>query len=371
MSKNAILGVNGGANIGGVAHNTGEGSISPYHLKYGGDLIYQVGTGYFGCRDEEGNFSPGRFRDLVEDERVKMIEIKLSQGAKPGHGGILPAKKNTAEIAKIRGIKPGEEVHSPPFHTAFSTPRGLVEFIKELRDLSYGKPIGFKLCVGWKSEFFAICKAMKDTGLYPDFIAVDGGEGGTGAAPLEFTNSVGMPYREGLSFVHDALIGFGLRDKIKIMASGKIITAFHMFKCLALRADLCYSARAMMLALGCIQALECNKNNCPAGVATQDPELVSGLNVVAKMKRVACFHEETIKGFVELLAATGYREAGQINRNTINRRVSANEVRNYAEIYPYISKGCLLFDDSIPDKYDKDMSVADPDTFIPRFVEVN
>jgi len=370
LSKNAILALNGGAKIGGFGHNTGEGGISKYHLENGGDLIFQFGTGYFGCRDEIGRFSPHAFQELVEDDRVRMVELKLSQGAKPGHGGILPAHKNTKEIAAIRNLKPGKAILSPPFHTAFSTPIGLLEFVQQLRDLSYGKPIGFKLCLGWQYEFFAICKAMLRTGIFPDFITVDGGEGGTGAAPLEFSNSVGMPYRDALAFVHDALIGFELRDQIRVFASGKIITAFDMFKALALGADVCCCARAMMLALGCIQAMECNQNTCPTGVATQDPELVAGLSVADKKVRVANYHRETIKSFVELLAASGQGDHMLIDRNAVYRRISSNEVLTYAEIFPYIGRGCLLQEDSIPDRYDKAMALADPSSFRPRFIEV-
>lgn len=371
LSKNAILALNGGGSIGGFAHNTGEGGISPHHLQHGGDLIYQFGTGYFGCRDENGHFSPDNFAKLVAGETVKMIEVKLSQGAKPGHGGILPAKKNTEEIAKIRGVESGVKVLSPPYHTAFTTPKELVQFIGQLRELANGKPVGFKLCVGWKSEFFAICKAMRALDVYPDFISVDGGEGGTGAAPLEFTNSVGMPYREGIAFVHDALTGFDFRDKIKIIASGKIITAFDIYKALALGADACASARAMMLALGCIQALLCNKNNCPTGVATQDPELVAGLHVGDKKKRVANYHLETIHSFVELLAASGYERADQLDRYSINRRISTHQVKTYADIFPYIGRGCLLHEESIPEHYDQAMAMADPDSFTRRFTIVN
>ncbi len=370
LSKNAILALNGGAKIGGFAQNTGEGGISRYHLEHGGDLIFQFGTGYFGCRDEHGRFSADAFQQLVEDDRVRMVELKLSQGAKPGHGGILPAHKNTKEIAEIRKLKPGTAVLSPPFHTAFSTPIGLLEFIQDLRKLSAGKPVGFKLCVGWKYEFFAICKAMMQTGILPDFISVDGGEGGTGAAPLEFSNSVGMPYREAVAFIEDALIGFELRDQIKILASGKIITAFDMFKSLALGADACSSARAMMLALGCIQAMECNQNTCPTGVATQDPELVSGLVVGDKKIRVANYHRETMKSFVELLAASGLGDPSIIDRNAVYRRINPNEIKTFAEVFPYIGRGSLLHEDSVPERFDKAMALADPSTFRPRFIEV-
>ncbi len=371
LSKNAIMALNGGAKIGHFAHNTGEGGISSYHLKYGGDLIFQFGTGYFGCREADGRFSPSAFRDKAEDDRVKMIEIKLSQGAKPGHGGILPARKNTSEIAGIRGVIPGKDVVSPPYHTAFGTPMELVEFIRHLRELSFGKPIGFKLCIGWRSEFLAICKAMREMEVYPDFITVDGGEGGTGAAPLEFSNSLGMPFRDGLSFVYDALQGFGIKDHIKILTSGKVITGFDMAKAFALGADACYSARAMMLALGCIQALECNRNTCPTGVTTQDPELVAGLSVSNKKVRVANFHRETIHGLMEMVAAAGLESHTQITRHLIHRRVNPQETRTYAEIYPYIPKGSLVFADSIPERFVRDMAMADPHSFLPKYIEAN
>jgi glutamate synthase domain-containing protein 2 len=365
LSSRAVLALNGGAKIGGFAHNTGEGGISPYHNEPGGNLVYQVGTGYFGCRTKDGNFSPELFAERTAAENVKMIEIKLSQGAKPGHGGILPAKKNTEEISKIRNVEPGVDVLSPPYHKAFSTPKGLLEFIAQLRELSGGKPIGFKLCVGNKSEFLAICKAMILTGIRPDFITVDGGEGGTGAAPLEFSNSVGMPFRDGLAFVYDALVGFDLKKDIKIGASGKIFTGFHLFRAIALGADVCNSARAMMFALGCIQALECNKNTCPTGVATQDQELVRGLIVDDKKVRVANFHKDTVESFVELMAAAGLKSPEQINRTHVNRRINMAESKRYDEIFPYVQKGALLSLETCPERLKIPLMMANPDSFIP------
>lgn len=341
LSRNAIEALNKGARIGQFAHNTGEGGISPYHLAGGGDLIYQIGTGYFGCRTLAGDFDPTMFKDKAELPTVRMIELKLSQGAKPGHGGILPAKKNTEEIARIRNVEAGTAVLSPPYHSAFNTPIGLLEFIQQLRILANGKPVGFKLCVGHPREFISICKAMLETEIYPDFISVDGGEGGTGAAPLEFSNSVGMPMTDGLVFVSDILRGFGLRDKIRLMASGKIITSFHMFKALALGADICYSARGMMLALGCIQALECNTNTCPTGVATQDEELVAGLKVEDKAERVANFHARSMQNFIELMAAAGKQHLTEIDRRDVFRRVSPYEVKTFEEIYPSIAHGAF------------------------------
>jgi glutamate synthase domain-containing protein 2 len=336
ISKNAVLALNGGAKIGNFAQNTGEGGISPYHLELGGDIIWQVGTGYFGCRDEKGNFSAKNFISNALRPQVKMIELKLSQGAKPGHGGILPAAKNTAEIALIRNVKPGITVHSPTYHSAFNNPIEMMQFIKKLRDLSEGKPVGFKLCIGKKSEFFALCKAMIKTNIYPDFITVDGGEGGTGAAPPEFSNSVGMPLLDGLAFVHDALNGFGIRDKIKVICSGKILSSFHMLRALALGADSCNSARAMMMALGCIQALLCNTNKCPTGVATQDESLMMGLNVDDKKIRVANYHKNSIAAFIELMAASGVDSPSKLRREHISRRIFASEVKTYEEIYPSI-----------------------------------
>jgi glutamate synthase domain-containing protein 2 len=370
LSTNAVLALNGGAKIGNFAHNTGEGGISEHHLSQGGDLIYQVGTGYFGSRDKEGNFSPESFAKTVSPPSVKMIELKLSQGAKPGHGGILPAKKNTPEIAKIRGVEPHTDVLSPPYHKAFKTPIELCHLIGQMRELSGGKPIGFKLCVGHKSEFLAICKAMIITGIKPDFITVDGGEGGTGAAPLEFSDFVGMPFREALAFVHDALIGFGLREDIKILTAGKIVSGFHIYRALALGADACYTARAMMMALGCIQALECNRNTCPTGVATQDPELVEGLVVADKKIRVANFHKATIHSFVELLGASGLERSSQIRRSMINRRVTVSESKRYDELFPYLKKGCLLDVNTIPKSWIPYMNEANPHSFNKSFEDV-
>ena len=351
LSHNAILALNGGARLGNFAHNTGEGGISPYHLQPGGDLIWQIGTGYFGCRTKEGNFSREKFKEMAELENVKMIEIKLSQGAKPGHGGILPAQKNTPEIASIRGLEPYKKIVSPSSHSAFNTPVGLLEFITELRGLSGGKPVGFKLCVGNKSEFFALAEAMVSTGLKPDFIAVDGGEGGTGAAPLEFSNSMGMPLRDGLAFVCDVLNGFDLKKDIKIIASGRIMTGFHVLRALALGADLVNSARAMMIALGCIQALECNANTCPTGVATQDPGLTVGLNAKAKAPRIFNFHRETVHIAMELLAATGNRQLTDMKRSLIHRRVSMHQTLRYDQVYPDVEQGCFLNGRAIPNQY--------------------
>jgi glutamate synthase domain-containing protein 2 len=362
LSGNAVESLNAGAKIGGFAHNTGEGGISPHHLKNGGDIIWQVGTGYFGARDTEGNFSPAAFTANATRPEVKMIELKLSQGAKPGHGGILPAKKNTPEIAAIRLVKPYTTVFSPPFHSAFSTPRELILFVQRMRDLSGGKPVGFKLCIGRKSEFISICKAMVELDLYPDFITVDGGEGGTGAAPPEFSNFVGMPLLDALAFVDNMLKGFNIRQHIKLDCSGKVFTGFHMIRAISLGADLCNSARAMMMALGCIQALECNKNTCPTGVATQDPELINGLVIEDKKVRVANFHKHTVESFVELLAAAGLDSPRKLNRHQISRRVFMNEVKTLEEIYPSVPAGALLNGD-MPERYKLSVQAASADKF--------
>jgi len=342
LSRNAVLALNGGAKDGGFAHNTGEGGLSPYHLEPGGDLIWQVGTGYFGCRTPDGGFAADMFAEKSQTPPVKMIEIKLSQGAKPGHGGILPAVKVSEEIAQIRHVPMGKDVVSPPSHSAFSTPVGLLEFVQRLRELSGGKPIGFKLCIGKRREFLAICKAMVKTGITPDFITVDGGEGGTGAAPVEFSNHVGSPGIEALIFAHNALTGFGVRDKVRVITTGKITTAFGMIRRLALGADLLYSARGMMLALGCIQALRCNANVCPTGVATQMPLLVAGLAPEKKRVRVTNFHKETIASLAELLGAMGLHRAEELRPWHMMRRVDNCHVRHYGELYEYLKDGELL-----------------------------
>jgi glutamate synthase domain-containing protein 2 len=342
LSKNAVLALNKGAKIGGFALNTGEGSISPFHLEFKGDLIWQIGTGYFGCRTNEGDFCPDSFEEKAAIDSVKMIEIKVSQGAKPGHGGILPASKNTPEIAAIRGVDPYIDVHSPPSHSVFSNPTQLIEFISLLRERSHGKPVGFKLCIGKKQEFVDICKAMLSSGITPDFITIDGGEGGTGAAPVEFSNSLGVPLRDGLAFAYDTLVGYGLKDEIKLIASGKIFTGFHIARALALGADMVNCARAMMMAIGCIQALECNANTCPVGVATQNKSLISGLDVNDKSTRVANFHRKTLKSFTELIAASGLSSPDQLRRQHINRRLGMNLIKRYDEIFPYSKENSLL-----------------------------
>ncbi|BFT30357.1 FMN-binding glutamate synthase family protein [Alteromonas sp. D210916BOD_24] len=364
LSKNAILALNKGAAKGGFYHNTGEGGLTPYHLEHNGDIVWQIGTGYFGCRNSDGGFDAELFKQKAQLDNVKMIEIKLSQGAKPGHGGILPAHKNTPEIAKIRGVEPGVQVDSPPRHKAFSTPLEMVDFIAKLRELSDYKPIGIKLALGRKSEFIAMCKAMVEKGITPDFITVDGGEGGTGAAPLEYTNSVGFPLREALAFVDDCLVGFDLREKVKIIASGKIITAFQLVKNLSLGADICNSARGMMLALGCVQSLSCNTNKCPTGVATQDEKLARGLNVEDKYERVYRFHKKTIHALMDLLSSTGHVRTSELNRTHIFRRVDQCRIARYDEIFPLVKRGSFLTDD-IPERFRLHVQEANASSFMP------
>ncbi len=305
-------------------------------------MIWQIGTGYFGCRDKSGAFDRDRFRDQASHPSVRMIELKLSQGAKPGHGGILPGIKVTPEIAAIRGVPVGETVLSPPSHSAFSTPLGLVEFLSELRELSGGKPVGFKLCVGRRRDFLSICKAMLESGHRADFVAVDGGEGGTGAAPLEFSNSIGMPARDAWIFVQNALVGTGLRPEVRIIASGKIITGFHMARALAIGADVCASARGMMLALGCIQALRCNTDHCPTGVATQRRALTRGLDIRDKGERVRRYQEGTLRGFMEILGSMGLRDIDALRPHMIYRRVDDLCIRHFGELYDFLEAGELL-----------------------------
>ena len=340
LSKNAVTALNLGAKAGNFYHNTGEGSISPYHLQ-GGDLVYQIGTGYFGCRAEDGTFSPEKFKVQAARPEVKMIEIKISQGAKPGHGGVLPASKNNEEIAEIRGIKPHTAVLSPAGHSAFSNPEELLLWIKQMRELSGGKPIGFKLCIGNQQEFLDICDKMVETGIKPDFINVDGTEGGTGAAPITFSNYVGMPWEQGLVFVVDTLIAYNLKKDMTVTTATKIFTAFDLFKALCLGADICNSGRGMMLALGCIQALKCNTNECPTGVATNNPNLVRGLVVEKKWERVKNYHNEVLEEFLEIFSAAGCTSLDQLNRGLIYQG-TGKHLKSYEERYPVLAVGSAL-----------------------------
>lgn len=331
LSHTAVLALNGAAKDGAFAHNTGEGGVSPYHLEPGGDLIWQLGTGYFGCRTKEGNFCASSFRDRVSHEHIKMVELKLSQGAKPGHGGILPGRKVSPEIAAIRGVQVGKDVRSPPGHSAFSSPKGLVAFVAQLRELAQGKPVGIKLCLGRPVEWLNLCQVMADEKEGPDFIAVDGGEGGTGAAPLEFTNHVGWPLWDSLHLVHASLLGAGLRDRVKLMASGRVVDAFDMAVCFALGADLCSSARAMMIALGCIQALRCNHNNCPTGVATTDRALAAGLVVRDKRLRVTRYQRNTLSQLMHLCGASGVDNPRKLRLEQFRYRTESGRVTSLAE----------------------------------------
>lgn len=332
LSKTAIEALNRGAKLGGFAHNTGEGGISEYHLK-GGDLIWQIGTGYFGCRDEKGKFHALAFRKNAIRPEVKMIELKLSQGAKPGHGGILPASKNTMEIAAIRQVTAGTTIHSPASHSEFNSPEGMVQFLQLLRELSGGKPVGFKICIGDKQEFIDICHAIKSTGYIPDFITIDGAEGGTGAAPLEFTDHLGMPLHEALPFVKQTLDELALSNDIRILAAGKIITGFDILKALSLGAAACYTARGMIFAIGCIQALICDSGKCPVGVATQNPALYKGLDPTDRAVRVFNFHLNTIQATREMMEACGFPDTKSIHASKFFRRTEDQTTKSFEEIY--------------------------------------
>ncbi len=342
LSANAIRALNGGAKLGGFAHDTGEGGFSPYHAEKGGDIIWEIGSGYFGCRTPEGAFSSEKFSAAALNPQIKMIEIKLSQGAKPGHGGVLPAAKVTEEISTIRGVPMGRDCISPACHSAFSTPLEMMEFIMKLRDLSGGKPVGFKLCLGQPVEFLSLCKAMLASGVTPDFIVVDGKEGGTGAAPLEFMDHLGTPMREGLNFVHNALVGAGLRDRVKLGCSGKILTAFDMARAMALGADWCNSARGFMFSVGCIQSLSCHTDNCPTGVATQNPWRGRAIDVSDKTVRVANFHAATLQCLAELTAAAGLDHPNQFELDHFRRRVSESSVISFADLFPAVQRAEFL-----------------------------
>jgi glutamate synthase domain-containing protein 2 len=345
LSANAISALNKGAKIGGFAHDTGEGGISEYHLAHGGDIIWEIGSGYFGCRGDKGEFDPEKFENRAKAAAVKMIEVKLSQGAKPGQGGLLPGKKVTPEIAAARDVPVGQDCISPARHPAFSNPIEFLQFLANLRKLSGGKPVGFKLCIGNPVEFMAIVKAMLETGIAPDFIVVDGKEGGTGAAPLEFVNRVGMPLSDGLAFVHNTLIGAGMRDAIKIGASGKLVTAFFQARALALGADWCNSARGYMFALGCIQAQSCHTNHCPVGVATQDPLRQRGLVVEDKAQRVANYHRNTLAALTNLAAACGLEHPSNLSPHHLYLRREHGRFISSDDAFPILHDGALLTGD--------------------------
>lgn len=342
LSANAIVALNAGARAGGFAHDTGEGSISRHHRSHGGDLIWEIGSGYFGCRTADGCFSEERFAANARDPQVKMIELKLSQGAKPGHGGVLPGPKVTPEIAEARGVAVWEDCVSPSSHGAFSTPVGMLRFIARLRELAGGKPVGIKLCIGHPWEWFAIAKAMLETGITPDFIVVDGAEGGTGAAPVEFTDHVGAPLQEGLLLVHNTLVGLNLRGRVKLGCAGKVVSAFDIARMMALGADWCNAARGFMFALGCIQAQSCHTGHCPTGVATQDPHRQKALHVPTKADRVLQYHQNTLKALKELVQAAGLRHPGEVSASHIVRRCSDHEVKLLANLLPFVKPGALL-----------------------------
>ncbi|MYR61339.1 FMN-binding glutamate synthase family protein [Streptomyces sp. SID625] len=361
LSANAILALNGGAAAGGFAHDTGEGGLSEYHLRPGGDLVWEIGTGYFGCRTRDGDFDPAEFADKAAHDHVKCVSLKLSQGAKPGIGGVLPGSKVNAEIAQVRDVPRGRTVISPPYHKLFSTPRELVRSVARLRELSGGKPTGFKLCVGSRQQFLAVCKAMLEEGTAPDFIIVDGGEGGTGAAPLEFADHVGAPLTEGLLTVHNALVGAGLRDRVRIGASGKIATGTDLVKRLVQGADYGNAARAMMFAVGCIQAQRCHTNTCPSGVATQDARRARALDVRDKTPRVRRFQEATVASALEIMASMGVTDPAELRPHMLRRRIDPHTARSYAELYEWLEPGQLL--DEPPEDWAADWKAADPDRF--------
>lgn len=365
LSKNAILALNAGASRGKFAHDTGEGGISRHHLEASGDLIWEIGSGYFGCRDDDGNFDPARFASTAATATVKMIEVKLSQGAKPGHGGVLPGAKVTAEIAEARGVPEGEDCLSPASHSAFSTPIELLQFIEQLRNLSGGKPTGFKLCIGHPWEWFAIAKAMVETGITPDFIVVDGAEGGTGAAPLEFCDHVGAPLQEGLLLVHNTLVGLNLRDKISIGCAGKVVSAFDIARMIAIGADWCNAARGFMFALGCIQAQSCHTGHCPTGVATQDVARQRALVVPDKSERVYQFHQQTLFALQELVEAAGLSHPRELSASHIVRRHSQGSTKLLANLLPFVKPGALVDGDVTLPVFEAYWPMAQSHSFVP------
>jgi glutamate synthase domain-containing protein 2 len=363
LSANAIRALNKGARIGGFYHDTGEGSISPYHREHGGDLVWEIGSGYFGCRTADGHFDPEAFARKATDAQVKMVEVKLSQGAKPGHGGILPGPKVTAEIAATRGVPEGQDCVSPARHRAFSTPIEMMQFIAELRKLSGGKPVGFKLCIGHPWEFMAIVKAMRETAILPDFIVVDGAEGGTGASPLEFMNHIGVPVREGLLFAHNTLVGAGLRERVRIGAAGKVVSAFDIASLMALGADWTNAGRGYMFALGCVQSLICNTNRCPTGVATQDLLRQRALVVEDKSERVASFHRNTLHALADMIAAAGLEHPSEIKPHHLVKRVEGAEIRLFSQLHVFLEPGELIEGRRKRSFYSHAWDLARPDSF--------
>ena len=365
LSANAIRALNKGAHLGNFYHDTGEGSLSPYHLENGGDIVWQIASGYFGCRTVDGLFDPEKFRQQAQNPKIKMIELKLSQGAKPGHGGILPKHKIPQEIAEIRGVSRDQDCISPAKHPSFNTPIEMMFFIQKLRELSGGKPVGFKLCIGQPWQFMSIVKAMLETKIIPDFIVVDGSEGGTGAAPIEFSDYIGTPLREGLRFVHNTLIGAGLRQQIKIGASGKMISAFDIASTFALGADWVNSARGFMFAVGCIQAQSCHTNQCPVGVATQDQDRQKAIDVPTKAERVFNFHKNTLHALSEMIAAAGLKHPSDIKAHHLAQRMNDREIKNYAQIHFFLKENELLQNDLNDEEnfYYRMWKLADANTF--------
>ncbi|PCJ23877.1 MAG: FMN-binding glutamate synthase family protein [SAR86 cluster bacterium] len=361
LSSTAIAALNRGAALGNFAHNTGEGGISQYHLQHGGDIIWQIGTGYFGCRNNDGSFDDDAFTKRVAVDVVKMIEIKLSQGAKPSHGGVLPGVKVTEEIAQIRLVEIGKTVHSPAVHPEFDTPKGLLEFVQRLRALSGGKPVGFKLCLGRKVEFMAIVKAMLETKILPDFITIDGAEGGTGAAPVEFSNRLGTPCTEATYYIHQVLKGAGLRPQIKLISAGQTATGFDMLEKIIVGADAVNAARSMMIALGCVQAKACNSNKCPTGIATQNPSRARAVDVEEKSQRVCNFHSATVEAFLQLCGAMGFDNPDDLMPSELFSRYEG-VIKNFDQLYEPLSEN-QLFSESIPDSYRHDWQLASAERY--------
>jgi glutamate synthase domain-containing protein 2 len=362
LSSRAVLAMNKGAALGGFAQDTGEGGLSPYHLEHGADVIWEIGSGYFGCRHKDGRFDDGEFQKKAANASVKMIEIKISQGAKPGHGGMLPGAKVNAEIAKIRGVPQGEDCLSPANHPEFNSPRTLLEFVVRLRRLCGGKPVGFKLCIGWRSEFLGICKAMIETGVYPDFITVDGAEGGTGAAPLELSDKLGLSINEALPFVHSALVGCNLRQHIRVIASGKVVTGFDVVQKLAIGADVCNVARPMMFAVGCVQSMRCHTDKCPTGVATQDKARARAIDIDSRALDVKNYHRATIDSFMTIMGAMGVAEPRELTPAHILHRMPSDRPRAFDELYDYLEPGALLTN-PVPEPFAKDWAAAQSERF--------